>query len=71
MIGLHRLPPDGADYRLTVEVSTTPGELAPDEPPEQMPPLDDRPARAGTCPRRRAAGGWPATCTLTRFTPMA
>jgi len=45
MIGLHRVPPDGADYRVTVEVSSTPGELAPDPPPEQMPPLADRPAR--------------------------
>jgi hypothetical protein len=26
-------------------VSTTPGELAPDDPPDTMPPLDDRPAR--------------------------
>jgi hypothetical protein len=45
IIGLHRIPPDGADYRLAVEVSTTPGELAPDDPPEAMPPLADRPAR--------------------------
>jgi hypothetical protein len=45
MIGLHRLPLEGADYRLTIEVSTTPGELAPDDPPDDMPPLDDRPPR--------------------------
>ena len=45
MIGLHRVPPEGADYRVTIEVSSTPGELLTDEPPEQMPPLDDRPAR--------------------------
>jgi PHP domain len=45
MIGLHRVPPGGADYRVSVEVSTTPGELAPDDPPEPMPPLTDRPAR--------------------------
>jgi len=45
IIGLHRLPPDGADYRLTIEVTTKPGELSPDDPPEGMPPLDDRPAR--------------------------
>jgi hypothetical protein len=45
VIGLHRVPPEGADYRVTIEVSSTPGELAPDEPPEPMPPLDDRPER--------------------------
>jgi hypothetical protein len=45
IIGLHRVPPEGADYRLTIEVSTTPGELKPDEPPEPMPPLTDRPPR--------------------------
>ncbi|HEY2075499.1 MAG TPA: CehA/McbA family metallohydrolase [Streptosporangiaceae bacterium] len=45
MIGLHRLPPEGAGYRVTIEVSTTPGELSPDDPPEGMPPLDDRPAQ--------------------------
>jgi hypothetical protein len=45
VIGLHRVPPEGADYRVTIEVSSTPGELVSDEPPEQMPPLDDRPER--------------------------
>ena len=45
MIGLHRVPPEGADYRVTIEVSTTPGELTPDQPPEPMPPLTDRPPR--------------------------
>jgi hypothetical protein len=45
MIGLHRLPPAGADYRVTVEVSSTPGEIAPGSPPEQLPALADRPAR--------------------------
>jgi hypothetical protein len=45
MIGLHRVPHEGADYRVTIEQSSTPGELLPSEPPEQMPPLDDRPAR--------------------------
>src|ERR1700739_4502970 len=29
MIGLHRLPLEGADYRVTIEVSATPGELSP------------------------------------------
>jgi hypothetical protein len=53
IIGLHRVPPEGADYRVTIEVSATPGELAPDEAPEPMPPLTDRqpqrvlPAAAG------------------------
>jgi len=45
IIGLHRLPPEGAEYRLTINVSTTPGELTPDDPPELMPPLTDRPPR--------------------------
>jgi len=43
MIGLHRVPSDGAVYTMTIEASSTPGELLPDEPPEQMPPLTDRP----------------------------
>jgi PHP domain len=45
MLGLHRIPPEGADYRVTIEVSTTPGELVPDDPPEPMPPLTERPPR--------------------------
>jgi hypothetical protein len=43
VIGLHRLPPAGAEYTVTAEVSSTPGELAPEPPPEMMPPLTDRP----------------------------
>jgi hypothetical protein len=42
-IGLHRLPPAGAEYTVTAEVSSTPGELAPGPPPEMMPPLSRRP----------------------------
>src|SRR5450755_660482 len=45
MIGLHRVPPGGAEYRVTVEVSSTPGELRPDTVPEDLPPLTDRPPR--------------------------
>jgi hypothetical protein len=45
MIGLHRVPPAGADYRVTVQVSSTPGELTPDPPPEDLPPLTERPPR--------------------------
>jgi hypothetical protein len=45
VIGLHRVPPGGADYRVTVQVSSTPGELAPEPPPEDLPPLTDRPPR--------------------------
>ena len=45
VIGLHRVPPAGAEYRLTAEVSSTPGELAPAPPPEPLPPLDGRPPR--------------------------
>ncbi len=43
MIGLHRLPARGTDYRAAIEISTTPGELHPAEAPEQLPPLTDRP----------------------------
>lgn len=45
VIGLHRVPLAGAEYRLTVDVSSTPGELTPEVPPQPMPPLDDRPPR--------------------------
>jgi PHP domain len=45
MIGLHRVPRGGANYRLTVQVSGTPGELAAPPPPEPPPPLADRPLR--------------------------
>ena len=43
MIGLHRLPPDGAEYRVTAEVSTVPGALQPARPADSMPPLTERP----------------------------
>jgi hypothetical protein len=45
MIGLHRVPPGGTNYRVTVEVSSTPGELTPDAAPQDVPPAADRPAR--------------------------
>jgi hypothetical protein len=45
IIGLHRIPVRGADYQLTVEVSTRQGELAPDAAPEPLPPLTDQPPR--------------------------
>jgi hypothetical protein len=44
VIGLYRVPPAGAEYRVTIDVSSTPGELTPADPPEPMPPLTDRPA---------------------------
>jgi hypothetical protein len=43
MIGLHRVPPGGAEYRVVAEVSSTPGELRPEPAPDLMPPLDERP----------------------------
>jgi PHP domain len=43
IIGLHRVPPGGAEYTVTAEVSSTPGELVPATPPEPMPPLAERP----------------------------
>ena len=68
MIGLHRVPPEGADYRVTIEVSATPGELAPDRAAGAH-AAADRPAAAPHPARRsQAASGWPATCTPTRCT---
>jgi PHP domain len=43
MIGLHRVPPRGAEYRVTVEVASAAGELGTEPPPEMLPPLTDRP----------------------------
>jgi PHP domain len=45
MIGLHKVPPDGVAYRVTVEVSGTPGELRPETAAPDVPPGTDRPAR--------------------------
>jgi hypothetical protein len=44
IIGLHRVPGDGAEYTVTARVSSTPGELTPGPPAAMMPPLSDRPA---------------------------
>jgi PHP domain len=43
VIGLHRVPPGGVDYRVTAQISRTPGELAPPPPPVPPPPMADRP----------------------------
>jgi hypothetical protein len=43
IIGLHRVPAAGAEYSVTAEVSSEPGRLVPDPPPEMMPPLTERP----------------------------
>ncbi|HEY2508424.1 MAG TPA: CehA/McbA family metallohydrolase [Streptosporangiaceae bacterium] len=45
IVGLHRLPVAGADYQVTIEVSSTPGALEPTPAPESMPALPERPAR--------------------------
>src|SRR3984885_15474118 len=45
VIGLHRVPLDGAEYRLTAQVTSRPGELTPGQPPDPLPPLADRPPR--------------------------
>jgi hypothetical protein len=45
MIGLYQVPLGGAEYRVTAQVSTTPGELAPEPPPGPLPPRADRPPR--------------------------
>jgi hypothetical protein len=49
MIGIYRLPPEGAEYQVTAEVSSTPGRLAPPPPPAPPPPLP-----AASRPPRRA-----------------
>ncbi len=43
MIGLHRVPPRGAEYRVSVEISTAAGELGAEPTPERLPPLTERP----------------------------
>ncbi|HUZ38281.1 MAG TPA: CehA/McbA family metallohydrolase [Streptosporangiaceae bacterium] len=46
MIGIYRLPPEGAEYRLSAQVSARPGELEPEpSPPPPVPPADRPPAR--------------------------
>jgi hypothetical protein len=59
IIGLHRMPARGCDYRVTIEVSGIPGELAPDDTPEQLPPLSDRPPprKLPATPQRRWLAG--------------
>jgi PHP domain len=52
VIGLHRVPPGGAEYTITAEVASSPGELVPATPPEPMPPLSERPG-----PRMLPAAG--------------
>jgi hypothetical protein len=44
-IGLHEVPPGGAEYRVVIHVSSAPGELRPEPPPDSRPPLADRPPR--------------------------
>jgi len=39
IIGIHHLPPQGVEYRLTAEVSSRPGELLPEPVPAPPPPL--------------------------------
>jgi hypothetical protein len=45
VIGLHRVPPGGAQYVLTADVASRRGELAPERPPDPLPPLAGRPPR--------------------------
>lgn len=45
IIGLHRVPPEGAEYTVTAETATSPGLLAPSTAPEMMPPLTERPGQ--------------------------
>ena len=65
VIGLHRVPLDGAEYRLT-QVTSRPGELTPGQPPDPLPPLADRPPRRElpASPGRRWLAGDLHTHTL-------
>jgi len=45
VLGIYRLPPEGIEYRVTAEVASGRGALAPDPRPEPPPRLTDRPAR--------------------------
>ena len=59
MIKLHRVPPAGAEYRVSAQVSGRAGELAPEPAPEDLPPLTDRPPHRdlpATAGRRWLAG---------------
>ena len=66
VIGLHRVPLDGAEYRLTAQVTSRPGELTPGQPPDPLPPLADRPPRRElpASPGRRWLAGDLHTHTL-------
>ena len=61
VIGLYRLPAEGAEYQVTAEASSTPGRLAPPPPPTAPPPLADgdrQPRRAlPAAPGRRWLAG--------------
>jgi hypothetical protein len=48
VLGLYRVPPDGADYQVTAELATAPGRLVPEPPGLAPPPL----APADRLPRR-------------------
>ncbi|HEY7432546.1 MAG TPA: CehA/McbA family metallohydrolase [Streptosporangiaceae bacterium] len=48
IIGIYRLPPEGTDYTVSAELSSTPGRLAPAAPAAPPPALD----RSGAPPRR-------------------
>src|SRR5262249_59968395 len=41
MIGIYKVHADGAEYRVTAEVSSTPGRFSPPAPPPSPPPLAD------------------------------
>jgi PHP domain len=45
VLGLYRLPADGAGYSVTASVSSTPGRLRPDPPAPVPAPLSERPPR--------------------------
>src|SRR5262249_55919803 len=67
IIGIHRLPPEGAEYRLEAEVSGRRGEFSPEPgpaPPPPLPPRDRPPPRTLLAdPRRRWLARDPPTHT--------
>ncbi len=71
VIGLYRLPAEGAGYSVTASVSTTPGRPAPGARAPRSRPCSASGRRGASCPPGRGTAGWPGTCTRTPSTRMA
>ena len=70
LVGLHRVPPPGVDYRLTVRPATT-AEVAEERGAQpEAPPVPERGPRR-ELPDVDGMRGWPRTSTRTPSTPTA